>query len=49
MISCIVMSDGLLKDDEEFPDEEDEYQFEQLHQLYTGNSTITADFALYVN
>ena len=43
------MSDGLLKDDQEFPDEEDEYQFEQLHQLYTANQTITSDFALYIN
>jgi hypothetical protein len=40
IISCIVMSEGLLKEDEEFPDEQDEIQFEELHQLFTSNQLI---------
>ena len=31
IITCIVVSEALLKDGEQFPDEEDEIQFEELH------------------
>ena len=49
IITCIVVSEALLKDGEQFPDEEDEIQFEELHQLYTTNHMIIKDFAQYVN
>ena len=49
IITCIVVSEALLKDGEQFPDEEDEIQFEELHQIYTTNHMIIKDFAQYVN
>lgn len=49
MITCIVMSDGLLKDNDEFSDEDDEIQFEELHQLYTTNHIVIKEFAQYLN
>jgi hypothetical protein len=31
IITCIVMSEAMLKDGEQFSDEDDEVQFEELH------------------
>ena len=44
-ITCIVTSDAMLKDGEQFPDEDDESQFEGLQQLYTTNHLIVKEFA----
>lgn len=49
IITSIVISDALLKDGEQFPDEEDEIQFEELHQLFTTNHLIVKEFAQYIN
>lgn len=43
------MSEAMLKDDEEFTDEEDEAQFEELHRLYTTNHLVIKEFALHIN
>jgi len=39
----------MLKDGEQFSDEDDEIQFEELHQLYTTNHLIIKEFAQYLN
>lgn len=49
IITCIVMSEAMLKDEEEFSDEEDEAQFEELHRLYTTNHLVIKEFALHIN
>ena len=49
IITCIVMSEPLLKDDDRFADEDDEIQFETLHQLWTTNHLIVKEFAQYLN
>lgn len=49
IITCIVMSEAMLKDEEEFSDEDDEAQFEELHRLYTTNHLVIKEFALYIN
>ena len=49
IITCIVMSDALLKENELFSDEEDDLQFEELHKLYTTNHLIIKEFAQYIN
>lgn len=41
IISSIVMTDGILKEEEEFPDDEDEKQLDELHQLFSSNQLIT--------
>ena len=49
IITCIVMSEAMLKDEEEFSEEEDERQFEELHKLYTTNHLVIKEFALHIN
>ena len=52
VITCIVMTDGLIKLMDErdlFDDEEDETNFEELHQLYTTNPLILKEFSEYLN
>ena len=49
IITCIVMSEAMLKDEEEFSDEDDEAQFEELHRLYTTNHIVIKEFALHIN
>ena len=49
VITCISMCDGLLKEDEQFPDDRDEAEFEELHQLFISNPFIVKEFAEYVN
>ena len=49
IISCIVISQGMLKDTNLFPDEDDEIQFEQIQQLYATNHLIVKEFATYIN
>ena len=49
IITCIVMSEAMLKDEEEFSDEDDEAQFEELHRLYTTNHLVIKEFALHIN
>ena len=48
-ITCIVMSDAMLKDVVQLLDEDDEIQFEELHELYTTNHLIIKEFAQYLN
>lgn len=48
-ISCIAMSEGIIREAEGLPDDEDDKQFEELYQLFTSNSLIIQDFAVYVN
>ena len=48
-ITCIVMSDAMLKDVVQLLDEDDELQFEELHELYTTNHLIIKEFAQYLN
>ena len=43
------MSEAMLKDEEEFSDEEDEAQFEELHRLYATNHLVIKEFALHIN
>ena len=48
VITCIVITDGLIKLMDErdiFDDEEDETNFEELHQLYTTNPLILKEFS----
>lgn len=46
IITSIVISDALLKNGEEqFENEEDEIEFEKIHQLYTTNHLIVKEFA----
>ena len=47
-MTCIIMSQAILRDDEIFKDEEDEKNFEELHQLFTTNYLIIKEFALYL-
>lgn len=49
IITCLVISEAMLKDGEQFSDEDDEIQFEELHQLYTTNHLIIKEFAQYLN
>lgn len=48
-ICSIVITNGLLKEDEEFPNESDDILFEELHQLYSSNHEIITEFAVYIN
>ena len=48
-ITCIVLSEAMLKDGEQFSDDEDEIQFEELHRLYTTNHLVIKEFANYIN
>ena len=43
------MSDAMLKDVVQSLDEDDEIQFEELHELYTTNHLIIKEFAQYIN
>jgi hypothetical protein len=49
IITCIVISQGMLKDTDLFPDEDDEIQFEEIQQLYATNHLIVKEFATYMN
>lgn len=49
IITCIVMSEAMLKEEDEFSDEDDEAQFEELHRLYTTNHLVIKEFALHIN
>jgi hypothetical protein len=49
IITCIVVSQGMLKDTDLFPDEDDEIQFEEIQQLYATNHLIVKEFSTYVN
>lgn len=49
IITCIVISQGMLKDTDLFPDEDDEIQFEEIQQLYATNHLIVKEFATYIN
>ena len=39
----------MLKDGEQFSDDDDEIQFEELHRLYTTNHLVIKEFANYIN
>jgi hypothetical protein len=48
-ITCIVMSEAMLKEGEIFEDEEDEIQFEEMHKLFTTNPLVLREFANSIN
>jgi hypothetical protein len=39
----------MLKDGDQFSDDDDEIQFEELHRLYTTNHLVIKEFANYIN
>ena len=48
IITCIVMSQAILRDEKFLEDEEDEKNFEELHSLFATNYLIIKEFAIYI-